>query len=961
MNKGYIYTIILCLLGAVLPADAQTLHTWDTFVANHMDANGNITLSTGGTHIVYLDKNVTLTGTITVDNWTTLRLLGRNAPSLTGTVTIQNGHTTSPRPAPMFRVSGGAKLAFNYYDKEDQNSSDAALEAKYRPIIIDCGANFTPMDKTSDPDGVWRLSAGTGAKRFGTAMIESIGAVEMYNVTVRNYYLPENNADIECGIISLAPARLITSLGSPTNLSYRYTTLKNCVIENCKGMVGVFIYVGNCANLNHNLDPNDQDRYITLDGVTVRNCVTFADDSGWGGLIRCRGGSLYSMRMKNCVFEDNFSHNDGAVLWWNAGGHANTKCTIDGCTFRNNRAMRDAGALRLEGSFEFTGNKTVVSGNECFGKKRVKVEGSPDTYVDDPDHPGNGGGIQIYGYAGTMDAVGGTLTYNLPKCLEVTGNYARNSGGGISLNVTREAHLSKNTIINAKFNGAIIKNNKAGVSGGGIYFSNTADPSMGYDINIWLNSGEISQNESLNGGGLYVKNLDINSEVTTENILINKNKATAGSGGGIYLEYGDVTLNSIDITENEAIKVDDRGVYGGGGLFVKSGSFTIKSGSIADNYTDLYGGGVLVYNDTAESHKVDLTNGLISQNRAKYGGGIAAMGCLDLYVNNINLEDNRAMNGGGVFAKGIASGRETIFTYNSGIIRYNRARSYESNTLETVYDTEYSDYSGIGGGIYMGQFTHLKIGEISDFGIYSNVADNGADDLFGFNKNVYVELPDVKNLNLSGYSEAKTHELFWAEDYITNDTNYDKGTKIKGAAWDTDKTNQRYRDVCQNGVEGSYYFIDFDKNDVKHYGIDADGNSTYLCLTMGWNVSKIKLVKRGMADGDNVIFKLYKVNDDNTESEYMTVLLSDRDKQTDGSRMKEITLNSDGKWKVVEASWSWAYTPENTTITKDLNANSTETERTFVFVNNPKEDIPSHNESVKINQLNNTTQATFNN
>ena len=77
--------------------------------------------------------------------------------------------------------------------------------------------------------------------------------------------------------------------------------------------------------------------------------------------------------------------------------------------------------------------------------------------------------------------------------------------------------------------------------------------------------------------------------------------------------------------------------------------------------------------------------------------------------------------------------------------------------------------------------------------------------------------------------------------------------------------------------------------------------------------------------------------------------------------MKEITLNSDGKWKVVETNWSWAYTPENTTIIKDLNANSTETERTFVFVNKPKEDIPSHNESVKINQLNNTTQATLNN
>lgn len=960
MNKGYIISIIFCILTSVLSANAQVVHhaSWDTFAANYVDANGNALINSGGTHIVNLHQDVNLTGTITVDNATSLRFVSRNSSG----VTIRNAHANSLRPEPMFRVIGDAKLAFNYYDVEDKDLSDAELKAKYGPLAIDGGANFTPMDKTSDPDGVWRLTAGTGAKKFETSMIESIGAVEMYNVTVRNYYVIND----DCGVVGLAPNRLKNYLpaAANTNLNYRYTTLKNCVIENCKGNIGVFIFVGNCSYLNSDIDPNGVDRYgsyrfITLDGVTVRNCVTFADNSGWGGLIRCRGKSLYSMKMKNCIFEDNFSHNDGAVLWWNAAGHKNTKCTIDGCTFRNNRAMRDAGALRLEGSFEFTGNKTVVSGNECFGKKRVK--GSPDTYVDDPAHPGNGGGIQIYGYAGTADAVGGTLTYNLPDCLEVIDNYASNSGGGISLNLTDEAALREGTTINAEFNGAIIKNNEAGVSGGGIYFSNTSKPEMNYHINIWLNSGNISENESLDGGGLYVKNLDINSEETTENILIHKNKATAGSGGGIYLEDGNVTLNSIDITENEALKIDDREVSGGGGLFVKAGSFTIKSGSLSGNYTNLYGGGVLVYNDVKGGdarQTVDLTNGLLKGNMAKFGGGIAALGNLNLNVTNITIEDNRAMNGGGLFVRGLESGSGTIFNYKSGIIRYNRARSYETADLATVYDKDYGEYSGIGGGIYMGQYTHLKIEKPSEFGIYSNVGDNGADDLFGFDRNVYVELPDVADLNLSGYSEAKTHKLFWAEDYITNDICYDKGTKIKGDAWDTDRTNQRYRDVRDNGVEGHYYFIDFGDNDVIHYGINADGSSTYLSLTLGWNVSTIKLVKKGMADGENAIFKLFKINDDDSESEYMTVLLSDKDKQVDGSRMKEITLNSDGRWKVVETGWSWAYTPESTSISKDLNINSSETERTFVFVNTPDGDAPSHEESVKINHLTNTGQTT---
>ena len=230
----------------------------------------------------------------------------------------------------MFRVIGGSKLSFNNDDR------DPATNANLKRIIIDGGANFSAMDKTSDPNGVWRLTAGQGAKRFSTPMIESIGALEMYKVTVRNYYVAQDNTDTECGIISLAAARLLNSseLTGKTNLTYRYTTLKDCVIEKCKGVVGVFIMVGNCDILNKSLSPENADRYITLENVIVRNCVTFCDGNGWGGLIRCRGGSLYSMKMKNCLFEDNFLHNDGAVLWWNAGGHKDTKCTIDGCEFK---------------------------------------------------------------------------------------------------------------------------------------------------------------------------------------------------------------------------------------------------------------------------------------------------------------------------------------------------------------------------------------------------------------------------------------------------------------------------------------------------------------------------------------------------------------------------------------------------------------------------------------------------
>lgn len=226
------------------------------------------------------------------------------------------------------------------------------------------------------------------------------------------------------------------------------------------------------------------------------------------------------------------------------------------------------------------------------------------------------------------------------------------------------------------------------------------------------------------------------------------------------------------------------------------------------------------------------------------------------------------------------------------------------------------------------------------------------DDLFGYNRNVDIVLPNVTNMSLEGYETALMHELFWSEDYITNDPNYDKGTKIKGTEWDSDKTNQRYRDINENRVEGNYYTIDFGTEDSIHYTIDSNGQSTYLSLTLGWNVGMITITKTGMQSGECAIFKIYKV-EDGSEREYMTLLLSDQDLQPDGlTRSKQIALDSDGTWKIVETDWSWAYDSDGSkVITRELNAGTTAANRIFTFSNTPKDDAPIHSESLKVNQM----------
>ena len=347
-------------------------------------------------------------------------------------------------------------------------------------------------------------------------------------------------------------------------------------------------------------------------------------------------------------------------------------------------------------------------------------------------------------------------------------------------------------------------------------------------------------------------------------------------------------------------------------MFVSNGAFTTASGSeISSNSSSEYGGASIYNSSETTKETVTLSAGTIRNNTGKYGGGI--------------------------FVKGLKSGSGTIVDYNSGIIRYNMANS--TSQIETAYNKTHTEAGGIGGGIYMGQYTHLRFNSPEEFGIYSNRATNAADDLFNINMNTYLELPDVENLQLSGFNEAKVQKLYWVEDYVINDPMYYEGLKLKGDAWDSDQTNQRYRDVNENKVDGEYYAIEFGGNASIHY------SGKYICLAIGWHINEITLVKEGMKDGENAIFKIYKEGE-----EYMTVMLTDNDKREDGKRYKEIALKSDGEYRIVELDWSWAY-DGGSEITRTFDINTSAEDRILTFTNTPKQDVPIHKEAIKTNYI----------
>lgn len=878
----------------------------------------NVSFNAGGTTIIRLKgDDIYLRGTITVRNSTTVRIV-----NYAGTeVRIHNG--TSGDRSSMFVVDNTSKLTFN---KESDNDTRS-----YNPIVIDGGAAFK-WDKTSNTEK-WILSS-TTSNRFIAPMFNSIGALQLRYVTIRNFYSKDKEQYDGVSVISI----------NPNNTTCLATTLEHCTIERCKARIGTAIYAGNgMAN------SDAASCGITLTDCTIRQCVQFCDNSGWGGVIRFRGGTKSNLTLVRTTITENFSHGDGAGLWWNACGSTRPVCVLNGCTITNNRAKREAGGLRLEGQFRFEEAVTTVSGNRCEGLDHRSVNGN-DVYTKSSVSNGNGGGIHIYGYVGNW-AQSNTFNYELNQYLVVRENYAAGYGGGIAFDFGKT--VLNNTSFIAHFDGLSVKNNQAGLGGGGVYFYDSADSTKGNTFEIWLNSGSIAENSAPNGGGIYVENIDINYRTSANVVSVERNIATNGSGGGIYLKNGDISLNDVNVKSNKSEgHVDGVEYYGGGGIYVENGSFTIKKGEISGNSSSHFGGGVLVqsYSTGNVYQSVNLTGGTIKQNTAHYGGGLAALGNLKLTINSINVENNTATNGngGGVFVQG-KEGHATL-NYASGLVRKNRATctgtkpttAYGNNNTDA--SVTYKNVSGMGGGICMGKNTTFEYvvnqttGKIP-FGVYDNLADSGADDFFATENGTTIILPSPSIMDLTGDDDSKDHNLFWFEDYITCDPNYCYGT-ARNSEWTLNNSqNQRYRDVRDNKVVGESYNVEFDEEKIVL-------RDKYLCFTLGWYVGKIVLIKEGMKDGENAIFKVY-----HGDNEYMTVILTDADKRSsDGKRVKQITLNEDGTWKIVETPWSWAYTPNLKSIEKSLNASSTSEERTFRFTNTVSSTV-SRDESVKINEM----------
>lgn len=715
------------------------------------------------------------------------------------------------------------------------------------------------------------------------------------------------------------------------------------VSDNTSGAgAGLYIKDGSLSMANGTISGNTVSGTGNGGGIYIEN-GNFEIDAGEvsGNTVASgQGAGVYIIGSEG---KGNFTMNGGEIKGNTASGNNGGGVYINGGNFTlnsgtitNNNAVDGGGVYLNNGNFSLVtgkigentatrfGGGVYLIGDDCIYKLKngaietntasngggvylangsfILAEDISDTgSISGNSASGNGGGVYIAGNGGfTMN--GGTVEQNMS-----TGN----NGGGIFLNGG-----------NFTLNNGDIKANSSAAQGGGVYL---------YGGTFLMGNGTIEGNSSsTDGGGVCIVN---NGSFTMNNGDITGNGKSTGTvvtqnGGGVYIDGGTLTVTSGNISSN-ASNVN------GGGVYIMNGTVMMGAGKILANSCGQYGGGVYVYNSsTTDKKTVTFNGGTLSGNSAKYGGGVCVDGLIDMSIGNVEIAENTATNGGGVCLM-----NKAFMEFGVGEIKNNTAVKRTSTIYGTGYKKGISEVEGFGGGVYLDSNTTLVFGEAENLGLFGNLADYGGDEIFANGNGTYVDLPDVSQMALGGYPGASN--LKWIEDYPTNDPDYGYGTKLKGDAWESDKTNLRYRETISQNAQ------------IYNLTGAVTGDSRYICFALGYEVIYITIVRHGLGAGESAIYHLTK----NEANDFKIILTGN---STGDPVTKKVAVTA-GDWTVTETPWSWAYGTSGRTITRAVPDPDPETDpvtgkkvdRPFVFNISKTEILPMNSEDIELNIMGN--------
>ena len=706
---------------------------------------------------------------------------------------------------------------------------------------------------------------------------------------------------------------------------------------------------------------------LTMSKIGDRKSKIRKNENGQNGLTSANGGGVY---VKNGTFtiEDgeitgNVAKGYGGGIYMGNAENEASQIIIKGGAIGENSARYGAGIFVLHGDCEMTGgsidgNIASTGGGGVYVSSSLNVKGNTSITNNQAngasDNTNSGGG-------GVLVADGGI--FHMSENSIISGNTSVSSGGGLRARSGASEIVVDNGVISSNessvsggglalfggsltLNGGTIEGNVCEQNGGGLYFE-----SAGKLLSI--NGGDITHNTATGyGGGIFASAGDL----TIGGGTISNNTATTNNGGGINFTSpggvltiteglvientsgkhgGGIYAASCNLSFSKGIIQKNHSTQSGGGIYFSGTNFTLAGGQILDNTADFYGGGLCFVDpaDGTPSLKAVVSKGDVIGNVAARCGGAIFMqfeGTLDFSGGNI--VGNKAVDGGGVCLQGsLDTQKGPVMTFGNGIIRNNLAKydsSYSDVNFTTGNQYTIGRLNGVGGAVYLENYASMKFDLSDGLGIYANLADKMADDIFANGNGTSVALPNVSSMDLSGYN-SKTSELFWVEDYMTNDTGYASGTAIAGASHKA----VRYRDAIAS--QSTVYKVPAGTYSGK-----------YLALSIGYEVIYVTLQRTGLQAGESAIYRIFRI-DDGVPSVYSEVLLT-------GSagapvQSKRVALYS-GKWRVEETPWTWTYVPP-AAIERDITGSTDAQDKVFSFGAAKKDSMPLHAEDIVVNDF----------
>ena len=366
--------------------------------------------------------------------------------------------------------------------------------------------------------------------------------------------------------------------------------------------------------------------------------------------------------------------------------------TLENCEVSGNTAKRHAGGIWNNAGGETT---TITS-----------------TYIDgNTAQEDSGGGVYLE--AGTIQMTGGS----------VSGNKSEDGGG---------LFITGNTTFGAAGT-QINKNESTELDGGGLVCKGM----------LSLTECEVSENKAVvSGGGIWYNNEGKEATITDTHIDGN---VTTDNGGGIYLKAGTIKMIGTSLSEST---LSDNTAEDGGGVVVTENAGASGNGFFAERTTLSHNrstnedGGAIMSKGHAELKNCKVDN----NSSVRYGGGIYSNANVkgidnDLLIENTSFTGNKSGEGGAIYIregdmtlKSDAEGRSQEFKDNGAgsggaIFVYNDANAFLTGSSGFEFSGNFAKVDG--GAIYNDGDLHMensvKIGDNNDAEKNNTVSDgNGA-------------------------------------------------------------------------------------------------------------------------------------------------------------------------------------------------------------------------------------------